>query len=234
MDERKQLILSAIINYFIEKAVPIGSKLLEEDFDISSATIRNDMSFLEKEGLIYQPYTSAGRVPTEVGYRFYVDKIIDDIQKNEGINEKFEQIKQEYFKKKVIANVYDVVAILSKATSNIAFATIPENKKTFYLGLANILKKPEFINNFSYASEVIEVLEEGFFTILNELNIDHKIRIYIGKENIISQMQSCSMLAVSYFDHGFKGIIGILGPMRMNYSYNKILLEYAKNMLNNE
>ncbi len=232
MDERKELILFAIIRYFIDRANPIGSKLLKEDFNISTATIRNDMAFLEKEGLIYQPYTSAGRVPTEVGYRFYVDELIDKFSKEDKIKERFDQIKKEYFKKKALKNVYDAIAILSKATDNIAFATIPENSKTFYLGLANMLRKPEFVSNISYASEVIEVLEKGFFSVLDQLNIDDKIRIFIGKENIISQMQSCSLIAVKYNSHGYSGVIGILGPMRMKYAYNKMVLEYALSLLN--
>jgi len=234
MDERKELILLSIISYFIERASPISSKLLEEDFNISSATIRNDMSYLEKQGLIYQPHTSAGRIPTEVGYRFYVDQLIEKAKEDKNIQERFTRIKHDYFKKKAISNVYDSVSVLSKATENIAFATIPGNNKTFYLGLAHILKAPEFIHNISHASEVIEVLEGGFFSVLSHLKIDNTVRIFIGKENILPQMKSCSLMAIEYKDHGFLGVIGILGPTRMNYAYNKVVLEYAAGMLNNE
>ena len=232
--DRKELILDAIIRYFIETAMPVGSKKLEQDFKVSSATIRNDMAFLEKEGLIAQPHTSAGRVPTEVGYRFFVDKIQNIDQERKLAELKFDAIKSEYYKKKATERVYDTVAILSRLTENVAFATIPANNKTFYMGIANILRKPEFIQNIASASEVIEVLEKGFFSVLSDLPIDNNIRIFIGKENIIPQIQTCSMLAVKYCSKGYEGVIGILGSMRMKYAYNKALLELAGNMINDE
>jgi len=231
MDRRKQLVLEAIINYFIETALPVGSNLLKDDFDISPATIRNDMAFLEHEGLLSQPYTSAGRVPTEIGYRFYVDELIQPNNNRNKIESDFLKIKREYFKQKTNEMVYDTISILSKLTSNIAFATMPENNKTFYMGLANILRKPEFVSNISSASAVVEVLEDGFLSVLEKLKIDSTIRVFIGKENIIPQIKTCSMIATSYTNHGFNGVIGILGPMRMKYSFNKSALEFASKLL---
>ena len=80
MDKRKLSILKAIIETFISQGGPVGSHYLLEEFDlsVSPATIRNDMMFLEKEGLIYQPHTSAGRVPTEQGLRFFVDQVMEE------------------------------------------------------------------------------------------------------------------------------------------------------------
>ncbi len=77
LDERKASILSAIVEEYIQTAQPVGSSHVAHaaSVAVSSATIRNDMAFLEREGFLQQPHTSAGRVPTEKGYRFFVDHL---------------------------------------------------------------------------------------------------------------------------------------------------------------
>src|SRR5215475_2094569 len=86
MTERQKQILSAIIEQYAEVAVPVGSSLLAKVFDVSSATVRAEMAELEREGYIAQPHTSAGRVPTDKGYRFYVNNLAEekDVVPNEG------------------------------------------------------------------------------------------------------------------------------------------------------
>lgn len=81
MDERKQKILRAIIQDYIASAEPIGSRTIARKFDlgVSPATIRNEMSDLEELGLIEQPHTSAGRIPSDAGYRYYVDFLMDPL-----------------------------------------------------------------------------------------------------------------------------------------------------------
>lgn len=78
MDDRKKLILKAIIDSYIDTAEPVGSRTVARRYEIglSSATIRNEMADLEEMGLLEQPHTSAGRVPSDKGYRFYVDQLM--------------------------------------------------------------------------------------------------------------------------------------------------------------
>ena len=77
-EERKLSVLRAIVEDYVETREPVGSKALVERhaLGVSSATIRNDMAALEEEGLIAQPHTSAGRVPTDAGYRLFVDRLV--------------------------------------------------------------------------------------------------------------------------------------------------------------
>ncbi|KUO64021.1 MAG: HrcA family transcriptional regulator [Gracilibacter sp. BRH_c7a] len=84
MDERKQKILKAIVQDYIATAEPVGSRTISRKFDlgVSPATIRNEMADLEEIGLIEQPHTSAGRIPSDLGYRYYVDYLIDPIALN--------------------------------------------------------------------------------------------------------------------------------------------------------
>ena len=76
--ERKQKILSAVVENFIKTGEPVGSKTLidETDLKVSSATVRNDMADLTQKGYLVQPHTSAGRIPTQQGYRYYVDNLM--------------------------------------------------------------------------------------------------------------------------------------------------------------
>ncbi len=78
LDERKQKILHAIIQNYLETGEPVGSRTISKyaDLGLSSATIRNEMSDLEEMGYIIQPHTSAGRIPSDMGYRFYVDQLM--------------------------------------------------------------------------------------------------------------------------------------------------------------
>ena len=79
LDERKAAILRAIVEEYVETAQPVGSQTVarSRDLGVSSATVRNDMTVLEREGFIAQPHTSAGRIPTDLGYRYFVDHFAD-------------------------------------------------------------------------------------------------------------------------------------------------------------
>lgn len=232
--DRKSEILRAIVKHFVQTAEPVGSKtiLVSYRFQVSPATIRNDMASLEKEGLIYQPYTSAGRVPTDEGYRLYVDKIADYKTAKKQALLKLNIIREQYHTVKVKEQIYDAVSLLARATENVSFATTPDNERTFYLGLANALKQPEFATNNINASQVIEVLERDdyFRRLLEKLEIDDSVKTFIGKENILEQIQSCSLMVTKYEKEGHQGYIGILGPTRMNYPFNKAILEEIKSL----
>ncbi|MBR4639880.1 MAG: HTH domain-containing protein, partial [Butyrivibrio sp.] len=80
LDDRKRKILHAIVRNYLETGEPVGSRTISKytDLNLSSATIRNEMADLEEMGLIIQPHTSAGRIPSDQGYRVYVDEMLRD------------------------------------------------------------------------------------------------------------------------------------------------------------
>lgn len=231
--ERKYIILKAIIESFIVSAEPIGSKVLlgSTELDVSPATIRNDMATLEKMGLIYQPYTSAGRVPTTKGFRMYVDELMGEMHLA-AMNQKEVAINT-LQKKATEDKIYQAVSLLSRTCANVSFATIPNLKKSYFLGLSNMLQTPEFQRSIE-AYTVVKILEDTdqFIDLLSELPIDNGVKVFIGEENIIPEIQSCSLIATSFElpDIGM-GIIGILGPKRMNYAFNMATLEMVRNSL---
>nr|HPO06180.1 hypothetical protein [Candidatus Gracilibacteria bacterium] len=216
---------------FISTAKPIGSNELKknEQMEVSAATIRNEMAELEKEGLLTHPHTSAGRIPTVEGYRYFVDNLLEVSEEEKSdMFEEFKTAQKRYFLAKVKEKVSDGIAILSQLTENVAFATLPENQETIFLGIANLLRQPEFMNNTNALTGVIEVLEQGFMEHLEKIEIGEQVSIHIGENNLFPNIQSCSLMCVHYQHLGLTGTLGILGPIRMNYPRNKVLLEYAK------
>lgn len=238
MQDRQRQILKAIIQEFVETAEPVGSKtiMVSYKFNVSPATIRSDMADLEKEGLLSQPHTSAGRIPTDAGYRFFIDDLVDFEQTRLQAASIVSQIKKEFFKDKLKRQIHDAVSLLSKATNNISFATLPDSQ-TFYLGVSNILKSPEFLRDPMQASQVVEVFEDNnnFLNFLDTLkDSPEKTQIFIGKENFLEKIQSCSLIISKYNNENYDGFIGIMGPTRMNYPYNTVILEEIVNLLNQE
>ncbi|MDA1208566.1 MAG: hypothetical protein O2904_00865 [bacterium] len=233
MNERQSKLLVTIINQFIQTAIPVGSKKLVESglFDCSSATIRNEMLQLEDEGFLEQPHISAGRVPSAKGYRAYVQAHMEPAKKERTIMKQFEILKSHYFQRKDQERAYDAVAMLSHMIPNVAFASVPHKDQVFYLGLANVLRQPEFLADPRLASGVAEVLENHLSALLEEVTVDDHVRYYIGEEDVLPQIQSCSLMAVEYTMRGERGVLGILGPMRMDYSYNTVALTLASDLL---
>lgn len=234
MDRRRQL-LSAIIKEFIETAEPVGSQtiVVGYKFEVSPATIRNDMAELEDQGFLFQPHTSAGRIPTDLGYRLYVDELADYTDAQREAEKVFNAVLAQQRANKAREKIYDAVSLLAQATGNASFATLPDNRRTFYLGFSNVLKQPEFSRDPFQASQVMEVLEDTdhFVNTLSSLELDDDARIFIGKENILPQIQSCAVIVCRYSLDGFNGFLGLLGPTRMAYPFNHVMLKKVRELL---
>ncbi len=233
MNERQSRLLAAIIDQFIDTAIPVGSKRLLEaaHFAVSSATIRAEMMTLEDEGFLVQPHVSAGRIPTAAGYRMYVREFMQPTKEERAVIRKFETLKEQYLRHKDQERVYEAVSLLAQMTPNVGFATVPHREQVFYMGFSNVLRQPEFAQDAHLARSVAEVLETKLAQVLQGIEVDEKVRYYIGEEHILSQLQSCSMMVTSYHLRGTRGAIGVLGPMRMDYSYNTVALELVADLL---
>lgn len=235
MDPRQSKLLAAIIDQFIQTALPVGSKQLlshSAEFSVlSGATIRNEMRVLGDEGYLDQPHISAGRVPTAKGYRLYVKEYLDPSGQEKIVRKKFITLKEQYFRRKDQERAYEAVGLLSQMIPNIAFATVPHKPGVYFLGLAHALRQVEFQQNPMLASAVVEVLEERLTDVLSKIEIDDKVRYYIGEEHILPQFQSCAMMITGYKVRDAKGVIGVLGHMRMDYAYNTVALELVADLL---
>lgn len=127
LDERKQKILRAIIANYLETGEPVGSRTISKytDLNLSSATIRNEMADLEEMGYIIQPYTSAGRIPSDQGYRFYVDQMM--LEREEEKGERLALLQKVDRMENILQQVAKVLAV---NTNYATMVTAPQYKDT--------------------------------------------------------------------------------------------------------
>lgn len=235
MKDRQIKILQALIEQFFDSATPVGSSSLQRtaQFHISPATLRNEMATLEELGLLTHPHTSAGRTPTTRGYRFYVDRLIDRQLARTRLQKLIAKHNTQLLHRETRQTISQAVNFISEITNNLAFATLPANSETIFVGMANILRQPEFLEEPTLASQVFEMIERDFHATLAQLNITPEIKVFIGEENLIPNFTSCTLIALEYSLPAGQGILGILGPKRMDYALNTSLLEHIRDQLKN-
>lgn len=223
---RKRKILDIILRTHIETGMPVGSKYISDIMGLSSATIRNVMSDLEEEGYLDQPYTSAGRVPTERAYRFYVNSLLDE---ESSAQYEVKKINEELFSRYKTYN--DIIEHASYAISNLtnytSFVIYPRGK-IHMDGFYHILEQPEF-NSMDRIGSILKILDERqrFTDMMDDYISKGALKIHIGKENQIEEFESCSVITASYrVGNKIVGGLGIIGPVRMRYRSVVPLIKY--------
>lgn len=215
MTERQQRILSAIVEQFAEVASPVGSSLLAKVFNVSSATIRAEMAELERLGYIMQPHTSAGRVPTDRGYRFYVNSLTDNdslsLAERRGEKALAARVQSAGAPERMIRNAVDTLVEL---THNLGLATI--GNQLYISGLSNLFGQPEFVGG-AQVQQVAQLLD-NLEPWLREAAPNEPLSVYIGAENPIGRSAGVSLI-ISRFRSPFsdRSYIGTLGPTRQSY-----------------
>jgi heat-inducible transcriptional repressor len=214
MTDRQAKILQAVVEQYAEVASPVGSSLLAKVFDVSSATIRSEMAALEREGYIAQPHTSAGRIPTDKGYRFYVNNIstADEKPAERRAERALEaRVSSGGHPERTIRNAVDTLVEL---THNLGMATI--GPQLYMSGLSNLFGQPEFMHP-GQVQEVARLLD-NLEPWLNEAAPNEPLSVYIGRENPIGRSAGASLI-ISRFRSPFsdKSYIGVLGPTRQSY-----------------
>jgi heat-inducible transcriptional repressor len=227
MTPRQALILHAVVEQYAEVAAPVGSVLLAKMFGVSSATIRAEMARLEEMGFIEQPHTSSGRIPTDKGYRAYVNNVTEqtdnlpalpmnrnaraiDVRVN-GAGESAQAIKS-------------AVDSLVEITHNLGIATI--GNQLYMSGLSNLFGQPEFIggNTVHEVAQLLDNLEPW----LREASPNQPLSVYIGAENPIGKTSGCTLI-ISKFRSPFSdnSYIGVVGPRRQSYREVMALVQYT-------
>ncbi len=223
MDERQKELLRHIIESHVKTALPVGSAFIAERClkDVSGPTVRNWMQELEREGLITHPHTSAGRIPTEAGYRLYLQEMLLE----RPLSPKHQKALSEARNGTSVDGIKAIAkksAELSGEAVVVGFA--PNN--VFYTGLSNIFAKPEFTNHDSVVgiSRIIDHLDEVMSDIGTMLDDD--ISVLLGSDNPFGD-ECASVLTLA--QGGM--VIGMLGPMRMDYGQNIAFLKHIKTLL---
>jgi len=226
MTERQQQILCSIIEQYAEVASPVGSNLLARAFNVSSATIRAEMAELERLGYIMQPYTSAGRIPTDKGYRFYVNHLNESHETLPAIERRGERaltarVQNGGLPERAIRNAVDTLVEL---THNLGIATI--GNQIYMSGLSNLFGQPEFMQS-GHARQVAQLLD-NLEPWLHEAAPNQPLSVYIGQENPIGRTAGCSLI-ISRFRSPYsdKSYIGVLGSTRQSYRDVMQLVRHA-------
>lgn len=225
MTPRQEEILRAIVEQYAEVAVPVGSSLLAKVFNVSSATIRSEMSELEKLGFISQPHTSAGRTPTDKGYRFYVNGVSEtsDVAKAETRGERAltSRVSHAGLPEQTIRNAVDTLVEL---THNLGIATIGD--QLYMSGLSNLFGQPEFMHP-GQVQEVARLLD-NLEPWLHEAAPNKPLSVFIGSENPIGRGAGCSLI-ISKFRSPYsdRSYVGVLGPTRQSYRDVMGLVQHA-------
>jgi len=229
--ERQKEILNRIVADYIDLAQPISSEFLEEKhhFGICPATIRIEMQKLTDGGYLIQPHTSAGRVPTDKGYRFFVNNLFE-----KGIPEEKDFLKLEDLIEREIGDrvrfLQSLTKNLASFSSNLALGYLFDEDLFWKEGWEDVLGEPEFketkvITDFA---DVIRHFEKE----IEDIKINSGIKVYIGKENPFSKVKDFSIIiSKCHFPNDEKGVLAIAGPKRMAYDKNINSLNYLTKLL---
>jgi heat-inducible transcriptional repressor len=225
INSRQKSILIALIEEHIKTAQAVSSGFLVDkyDLDISSATARNEMAELEKLAYVFQPHTSAGRIPSEKAYKYYVDVFLNEGRKEKASFKNLDEkllSSEEGFKK--------TAKMIAEISNNAVFWAFHKNN-LYYTGISNLFVQPEFKESEVVydVSAVIDRMEEIIVDIFDKLDLGEKI--LIGDDNPFGDFLSTVLL--KYGCRGQTGVMGILGPMRMDYKKNLELVVFLKNKL---
>lgn len=229
MTDRQIQILAAVIEQYAEIAAPVGSVTLAKLFGVSSATIRSEMAKLEELGMIMQPHTSAGRIPTDQGYRFYVNRLTESaepLQLDRGARAIEARVTPHgAHADRAIRSAVDSLVDL---THNLGLATIGD--QLYMNGIGNLFSQPEFMqgDHVQGVARLLDNLEPW----LREAAPNEPLNVYIGSENPIGKTSGASLI-ISRFRSPYsdRSYIGVLGPTRQSYGKVMRLVRHAGAML---
>lgn len=233
LTDRQRALLKAIVEEYIETAEPVGSEVIEKKagLGISPATIRIEMSKLIDAGFLKQPHTSAGRVPTSIGMRFYI---------NELMKEKQLPVAAEVsIKEKLWHERFAYERMLREAVKALAFRcsmlgmAIDEHNQVYYAGAANILDLPEFYD-IDVTRTVLSLFDE--YPMLQEIigraQGTDPVHILFGDELGYDNLRPTGFVFTKYdAGNNRSGVVGVIGPSRMNFSLVLPYVRYVRDLI---
>lgn len=212
MEKRRENFLKLIVENYVTQAEPIGSRFLVENcgLECSGATARNEMRALEEEGFLTHPHTSAGRIPTLAGYKYYVKNLLKPSPVSKKIKKTMEDVLAEYDEKTAVKAVGRLLSETAGAAVIVAWT--PDS--VYYTGMSNLFSQPEFkeFPNLINLSAVFDNCEIGIRDVWDEIERG-KTKIFIGDENPLGE--NCALIASKGEKNG--AMVSLIGPLRLNY-----------------
>lgn len=233
MTDRQAKILAAIVEQYAEIAAPVGSVMLAKLFGVSSATIRSEMARLEDMGLIVAPHTSAGRIPTDKGYRYYVNMLTDAqfAEEQPATLDRSARAIEAHVNSHLDKSdraIRSAVDSLVELTGNLGFATI--GSELYMSGIGTLFSQPEFIEN--HHVQAVARLLDNIEPWLREAAPNQALNVFIGSENPIGKTSGATLIISKFCSpYSDKSYIGVIGPTRQNYARTMQLVKRAGEML---
>ena len=224
MEPRQEQLLNLVIENHIKLAEPIGSKFLvsEVGLDWSEATVRNELRALEESGFLTHPHTSAGRIPTAQGYRYYVDHAaLNDFKLPKSEEKKLEEAAgQAATPETVSKNIAKSLVDIAEEAVLLAFS--PD--RVYYTGLSTLFRKPDFadLNLVADVSSIFDRCEEALDGFFDEVGAEP--RVFIGAEHGFGDI--LSIIAIRCGTNN-QSLLALVGPQRMEYGANWALIKKA-------
>lgn len=235
MTPRQKQLLAAIIQEFIETANAVGSVSLYDKykFNVSPATIRNEMAALVREGYLDKPHSSAGRVPTTMGLRMFVEELMDEEEDLDVLTKT--QVKQQFHQARFNkdALIREALSTLTKVSHNPSIALV--DTEIYYAGLSEMLDIPEF-QEIESLKRLLSVLEDyaKLSKVFNHRRDDHEVQILIGEETELDELSDYAVVFSELRLHGGKqGFIAVIGPNRMPYQKIVPAVKYVAETISN-
>lgn len=224
ISDRSVTILDKLIRDYIENAIPISSSRLQQalDLDVSSATIRSILHGLDESNFIHQPHTSAGRVPTQKAYRFFVDNLMST-----GIEKESEELidLERTISNMRIKDSWEALSFLTEQLSqqlSMAIVSATEEGPAFRSVCSRLFQEPEF-QNPSFTMDFSEVFDIGRLELCRYVTV-HKdfnnVRVFIGKENPFSRGSEVAAFTARFqAPRGAVCYLAAFSPMRVDYEH---------------
>jgi transcriptional regulator of heat shock response len=229
---RQTQILKALIDEYLEKAEPVGSENLDKKFNlgVSPATISNEMVSLTKLGFLKQEHTSSGRLPTPKAMKFYIDQLMEE--REMSLADEVKAKEEVWDSRKDLDNlIQEATHALADRTKSLAVGAT-DGGRFWHAGYANIFNNPEFsdmhtcANLFSFIEEAGK-LQELFFTRSQGSLID----VFFGEELDWPELSPIGIVTAHFNVQGKNGILGVIGPVRLQYPVIIPTLRYFKNLI---
>ncbi len=234
LTERQNEILKVIVQEYSNTAMPVssGSLINKHNLNYSSATLRGEMFKLEEMGYLTQPHISAGRIPSDKGYRYFIDNLLTR-KKTDLDYQKRLELELLKLKTKNARLERTTAKLLSSMSHCLAISGIVDRNEFFDFGMHNLLDDPELANqgDLSKLIMALDVIDENLDQILKNVK-NGETKIFVGEENPIKGVENCSMIISSFQrDDGERSLLAIIGPKRMQYEKNRGLINFMRKML---
>lgn len=229
---RQQSILEALIREYVATAEPVASEELVKKYRLpySPATVRNELQELDRAGFVSQPHTSAGRIPTDKGYRFFINNTVP----RDRVEGREERSMQELSRTTDPAEfMRQASRLMAHLTKNFVLAGFPDENLFYKYGISEVMQEPEFsdIEMMHEFSALMDVIEDEIVRLFDPADFEGP-RTFIGAENPIRGARRYGMI-ISTCETPFQkeSIIALVGPKRMDYEHNLSLLKYFQGMI---